>query len=185
MSDSNQTVGNIYFTSWQYVRIGAFKVEEMSSAGSGVSWMDPNGGLLRPPCDATGEWDEHGVKKDESRGFGKFLDEGARYVPSSPRGIKLVAQQPTRVRFDDPLGMDLEASPVSITIIQDEGKYKCWYGFLPLKRSSKPPLHQFNQHMCYAESTDGFKWTKPNLGLFEYEGSRNNNIVMTPLQRCV
>ena len=30
---------------------------------------------------------------------------------------------------------------------------------------------------CYAESKDGITWTKPNLGLFEWEGSKENNIV--------
>ena len=32
--------------------------------------------------------------------------------------------------------------------------------------------------MCYSESRDGVNWTKPNLGLFEYKGSTNNNIVL-------
>ena len=31
--------------------------------------------------------------------------------------------------------------------------------------------------VCYAESRDGIRWTRPNLGQFEYEGSRANNIV--------
>lgn len=30
---------------------------------------------------------------------------------------------------------------------------------------------------CYAESKDGIHWTKPNLGLFEWDGSKDNNIV--------
>lgn len=30
---------------------------------------------------------------------------------------------------------------------------------------------------CYAESRDGIHWTKPELGLFEFEGSKQNNIV--------
>ena len=30
---------------------------------------------------------------------------------------------------------------------------------------------------CYAESKDGVHWTKPNLGLFEWNGSKENNIV--------
>ena len=30
---------------------------------------------------------------------------------------------------------------------------------------------------CYAESKDGLHWTKPNLGLFEWQGSKENNIV--------
>jgi hypothetical protein len=32
---------------------------------------------------------------------------------------------------------------------------------------------------CYAESTDGIHWRKPTLGLFDFEGSKENNIVMT------
>ena len=31
--------------------------------------------------------------------------------------------------------------------------------------------------VCYAESRDGIHWTKPNLRLFEFEGSKQNNIV--------
>lgn len=30
---------------------------------------------------------------------------------------------------------------------------------------------------CYAESNDGIHWTKPKLGLFEWDGSKENNIV--------
>ncbi len=30
---------------------------------------------------------------------------------------------------------------------------------------------------CYAESKDGIQWVKPNLGLFEWNGSKENNIV--------
>ena len=30
---------------------------------------------------------------------------------------------------------------------------------------------------CYAESKDGVRWTKPRLGLFEWNGSKENNIV--------
>lgn len=34
-----------------------------------------------------------------------------------------------------------------------------------------------NSYMCLAVSTDGENWTKPNLGVIEFEGSTNNNIV--------
>ena len=30
---------------------------------------------------------------------------------------------------------------------------------------------------CYAESRDGIHWTKPQLGLFEFQGSKKNNIL--------
>ncbi|NOY00069.1 MAG: hypothetical protein GXP30_10100 [Verrucomicrobia bacterium] len=35
---------------------------------------------------------------------------------------------------------------------------------------------------CYAESKDGIHWTKPNLGLFEWKGSKENNIVWLALR---
>ena len=34
-----------------------------------------------------------------------------------------------------------------------------------------------HQHTCYAESKDGIRWTRPKLGLYEYDGSKRNNIV--------
>ena len=32
-------------------------------------------------------------------------------------------------------------------------------------------------HVAYAESADGVSWSRPNLGLYEYAGSRSNSIV--------
>ena len=36
------------------------------------------------------------------------------------------------------------------------------------------------QFTCYAESPDGISWKRPNLGLFEVEGTRDNNVILTP-----
>ncbi len=33
--------------------------------------------------------------------------------------------------------------------------------------------------ICYAESADGLRWTKPDLGLHAFRGSKDNNIVIT------
>ncbi len=33
--------------------------------------------------------------------------------------------------------------------------------------------------LCYAESDDGIHWRKPDLGLYTFRGSKNNNIIMT------
>ena len=38
--------------------------------------------------------------------------------------------------------------------------------------------HAHPRYICYAESTDGINWTRPTLGLVEFEGSKNNNIIM-------
>lgn len=37
--------------------------------------------------------------------------------------------------------------------------------------------------LCYATSRDGVHWDRPNLGLHEYEGSGDNNIVYRPTDR--
>ena len=36
----------------------------------------------------------------------------------------------------------------------------------------------YRRILCYAESTDGIHWTKPDLGLVEWNGSRENNILL-------
>lgn len=61
-----------------------------------------------------------------------------------------------------------------VTVFADDGLFRMYYrgcNFdLETKKSS-------GQRVCYAESADGIEWTKPELGLFEYEGSKANNIV--------
>ncbi len=53
--------------------------------------------------------------------------------------------------------------------------YKAWQlDVLPGKlKTNRHPLF-----CCYAESTDGIHWSKPNLGLHEFAGSKENNIVL-------
>lgn len=35
----------------------------------------------------------------------------------------------------------------------------------------------FPEYNCYAESEDAVTWVKPDLNLYEYKGSKQNNIV--------
>jgi hypothetical protein len=58
---------------------------------------------------------------------------------------------------------------------EDEKIFKMWYvpyawqtGLIPL---------------CYAFSHDGFRWEKPQLGLYEFEGSKKNNILRAADER--
>jgi len=55
------------------------------------------------------------------------------------------------------------------TVFQDGDVYRMYY------RGSHHDTAQ--QRVCYAESRDGIHWTKPNLGLVEFSGSRKNNII--------
>ena len=60
----------------------------------------------------------------------------------------------------------------------DTGKFQMWYlawNSYHAKEQERPTEKSF---ICYATSEDGFVWEKPNLGLHEYRGSKQNNIVI-------
>jgi len=59
------------------------------------------------------------------------------------------------------------------TVMFDEGKFRMWYDTTSYDEQEKKPC----RFLCYAESKDGIHWKKPNIGLIEFAGSKNNNIV--------
>jgi len=68
------------------------------------------------------------------------------------------------------------------SVIEHEGKFKCWY--VALDDSVFKTAYK-GLRVAYAESDDGIHWTKPNLGLVEYRGSTDNNLVaFDPPEAC-
>ncbi|MGC9328457.1 MAG: hypothetical protein ACP5I1_12550 [Candidatus Hinthialibacter sp.] len=62
-----------------------------------------------------------------------------------------------------------------ITVIQDEGVFRMYYRGLPQSKADGSDA----ETTCYAVSEDGIHWDKPNLGLYPYEGSSDNNIIIS------
>ena len=76
---------------------------------------------------------------------------------------------------------------------EEENLYKCWYcPFIVDQRTTethpdrrKPSLTPYmdarpagrEEALLYATSKDGINWTKPNLGIVNFNGNSNNNIV--------
>ncbi|MFP3984386.1 MAG: hypothetical protein ACLFV2_11960, partial [Desulfurivibrionaceae bacterium] len=62
--------------------------------------------------------------------------------------------------------------PLSLyhTLIKDGGRYLLFYRGWPESESGAV--------YCVAESTDGVNFERPNLGMNEYKGSKNNNILV-------
>jgi hypothetical protein len=60
------------------------------------------------------------------------------------------------------------------TVFQDGDLYRMYYRGAHYDESQKKIEHQV---VCYAQSRDGIEWEKPELGLVEFAGSKNNNIV--------
>ena len=60
------------------------------------------------------------------------------------------------------------------TIIRDNDLFRAYYRGRP----SAGKDGTSNEVTCYAESKDGIHWTKPNLGICQVEGSKNNNVIL-------
>jgi hypothetical protein len=63
------------------------------------------------------------------------------------------------------------------TVIQDDGIYRMYYRGTCFDLTGDKLRHTHDAVVCYAESKDGVDWTKPKLGLFDFDGSKENNIV--------
>lgn len=67
----------------------------------------------------------------------------------------------------------LVLQPGTVLYDQEEHIFKMWYNSLPT--ASKPDIEEF---ICYATSLDGIHWTRPELNLVEFRGSKKNNILL-------
>lgn len=123
-----------------------------------------------------------------------FLDS---YLVDSMSGVtrKLHSPQPRDValKFDSPWD---GACSIYVTAFQDGDKFRMYYRGLPV---AKPLIGLTEKEYwdwvlnasigksvtCYAESSDGIHWTKPNLGLVKSDvtGSTENNIVLTATEK--
>jgi hypothetical protein len=71
-------------------------------------------------------------------------------------------------------------------VLKDGDTFRMYYNALPHHFVSTDPKdprkniwgRPYKRILCYAESKDGILWTKPNLALCEWNGSRANNILL-------
>jgi len=119
--------------------------------------------------------DQENVLKIGSR-VELFVDD---YLVESMEGVTLRLHHPIpreiAIHFDEPwVSQRTSASPQNkfggfVTVFQDGDRFRMYYS----TDGGSPNV------ACYAESEDGIHWTKPLLGLVEFEGSRKNNIVVS------
>jgi len=62
---------------------------------------------------------------------------------------------------------------IYFSVAKDNDIHKMWY-----QAYDDDQWHGGTPRLCYAVSEDGLHWEKPNLGLVEYEGSKENNILL-------
>ena len=90
-----------------------------------------------------------------------------------PMGVSLRVQQAEKsevfIRAEHPWE---EGSVSPSCVVEDGGLLKLWYHSCGADEGDLT-------YMAYAESTDGFEWQRPELGLQEYGGSRKNNLLFS------
>ena len=63
------------------------------------------------------------------------------------------------------------------SVIREGEKFRMWYVAVGDERLEGGVPRSSPWNVAYAESTDGVNWTKPDLGLVEYRGDTDNNLV--------
>jgi hypothetical protein len=64
------------------------------------------------------------------------------------------------------------------TVFQDGELYRMYYYGLQFVVTKTANVEPHPWVFCYAESNDGVRWIRPELGLVEFNGSRKNNIIL-------
>ncbi|MCS6852640.1 MAG: hypothetical protein NZ700_15905 [Gemmataceae bacterium] len=107
------------------------------------------------------------------------------YIVDNTWAVRYKTQHVNRV-FHPPRkhpGNPLLRGPVNyVCAARDEpsGKFHLWY-----QTSVRGQDEERAQYaIAYASSTDGIRWEQPNLGLHEWQGSRDNNVVVCGRRRA-
>lgn len=99
-----------------------------------------------------------------------FIDD---WMIEEKKGLELKLHQPIKKEVVLTLDRPWEG-PTSgyYSIIQDNGRIRLYYrGNSPGEDSNE------DQVTCYAESTNGIDFIRPDLGIHDYKGSKKNNII--------
>ena len=115
---------------------------------------------------------EHGTQRE------LFVDE--HMIADMTGGVKqfLHKPEPKEVVFITDAPWEGNTSAY-YTIFRDGDLFRMYYRASHWDTERKKETHR--EVTCYAESRDGLHWVKPKLGLFEFNGSRENNIVVDGL----
>lgn len=62
------------------------------------------------------------------------------------------------------------------TVLREGDIFRMWYLGMSQRKLERGQAPGWWRPMCYAESRDGVTWTKPELGLVEFNGNQRNNI---------
>jgi len=113
------------------------------------------------------------VRIDSAREL--FVDD---YIIDKMTGTKLELQQPREREIVFVHDTPWEGCTSTYhTIIRDGDIYRMYYRGGQFDEANQKSVHP--EVFCYAESNDGIRWTRPDLGIVEFNGSKSNNIIIS------
>jgi hypothetical protein len=133
-----------------------------------------------------------GAESRQARSFRLPADEGAPSVPRvlwlaiDARALPLrknltlfltrpdVRREPVLGPSTSPDAPDNVAAYLYGTVLRENGKFRMWYYGV---HATTPDGGIGTSPVCYAESLDGIRWTRPNLGHVVWRGKRTNNLI--------
>jgi len=102
-----------------------------------------------------------------------FVD---HYLIDQLNGVELVLCEPKDegvvFAFDKPWEGQYSGYAVVLKVADDD--YRLYYRGAP----QLVERHKLEQYSCVALSSDGIHWERPDLGLFEVHGTKNNNVIV-------
>lgn len=105
-----------------------------------------------------------------------FVD---RYLIDTSAGLELRLQAPVPREVVMIQDAPWEGTGGSFpTIFRDGDIIRMYYIGGDLTNADATKFQSHPWFACYAESKDGIHWTRPDLGLFEFNGSKKNNIIL-------
>ena len=118
---------------------------------------------------------------DETAGTALFAFDNVS-IPHT-QNLRLEMRQPARHPANPVLQRGNPGTPDAMgvqfygSIIREGGKFRMWY--VAFDDDTKNKIASARWRAAYADSDDGVKWFKPNLGLVEFGGNKNNNLILT------
>jgi hypothetical protein len=100
-----------------------------------------------------------------------FVDE---FWIDEASGVERRLHEPVRREIAIESNGTWDLMPSAGKFMWDGDRYRAWYR---TEHDSELVLKRSGFGTAYVESDDGITWTRPNLGLFEANGSKDNNLV--------
>ena len=153
-----------------------------------MDWAHVFKGRLQPTIDPSrvSESGKKAIDGLQSSWGVQFDTTGHGLAPyQTPYGVRIAIEKARKEPFGLVADRPWEKSVRTPSVLREGHRLRCWYVVRvadqqqDVEFQDQRAIEVAGAALCYAESEDGAHWTKPNLGIYSFNGSKDNNIVST------